>query len=63
MTKPTTPPTRRQKPQRNPGRYVLCIGKWAALAMTAEIYGFELKEQPEGRNDGRLRKTKLHTIT
>ena len=44
MSKPTT---REPKKPTKPQRYILCIGKWAAMEMAAEIYGFELKEQPE----------------
>lgn len=46
MTKPTTP-ERHQKPQRDPGRYILCIGKWAAMEMLSIQYGFPLKEPEE----------------
>ena len=45
MTKPTTP--RQQKPPAQPGRYILCIGKWAAMEMLSIRYGFPLREQPE----------------
>ena len=45
MTKPATP--RQQKPPPAPGRYILCIGKWASLAKLAEQYGFPLVEPPE----------------
>ncbi len=42
------PPTRKQKPRPVAKPYVLCIGKWASMALTAEIYSFELKE-PEAK--------------
>lgn len=48
MTKPASP---------RPQRYILCIGKWTSLALTAEKYGFELvinedapkPAQPQGK--------------
>lgn len=45
MTKPPTP--RQQKPPATPGRYILCIGKWAAMEMLSIQYGFPLADPPE----------------
>lgn len=46
MKQPTTP---RQKPPPQPGRYILCIGKWAAMEMLSIQHGFPLIEQPESQ--------------
>ena len=34
--------TTKQKPPKQP--YILCVGKWTSLALTAEAHGFELNE-------------------
>jgi len=48
---PTLPTKRTRRPAKPieapPRRYALCMGKWAAMALTAEIYGFEFIH-PEG---------------
>ena len=40
--------TTKQKPPKPP--HILCIGKWTSLALTAEIYGFELNEPKPRRS-------------
>jgi len=45
MKQPTKPHAAQRKPK--PQRYALDISKWIVLALLAEKYGFELREQPE----------------
>lgn len=45
---PPKPTQRKQKPRPAAQPYVLCIGKWVSMALTAEIYGFELNERSNG---------------
>jgi hypothetical protein len=50
---PKSKPIRKQKPRPVAKPYVLCIGKWISIELTAEKYGFPLSEKPERKGDAK----------